>query len=642
MVGSVPPFRTVVVPPVWKRDRAPVPAFAAKEDRAAACTVVRVSATRQDIVYFRPRAPFSCPKMGKNMIRPIIQGIFAVVLMVLFSGLPVLGQNDEILIKWNSRAESITNSLAVELSKLPSADKCLGYAKLGETWWKSDTTTGLKWLTTATDLALSPSSDFKDDNQKLDTLRKLVEIVATRDAILTRKIALKLSETGKDLSEKQEEANVDAILKAATALLKVDVNMAFELAAQTARSNHPVYSFSSLIFAVTLSKKNSDLANRYISLAISSARKKQVAKLYPSLIRTAFPQITGDQYATFVSEQNQKEMLEGLAVQFAAEGAQALQATGSFECPLTDTYATSLHSRYEAAVPELTPIVDQAVSTCSARSSKPSVDAGSQETSKQTVEDLVEAANKTVDLAKKADLLLRASIASIPERKYQFAFETLLSIDERYRSTPVGMWEATLMQAAPPMMFEKFRADDFAAVESDFRQIPRENRPLIRVELAYKLQKDDGQLAKDMLFLARKDLNETELKPIRNVQILFSSPELFCAISELYRKLGSPIDAIETFEEAIPAINRYIAQAPDNERISTISTLPITWSRFSTFDAEFLDTYFFRIDSGISKISYKPVQREVTFGFLRSTLNKLAGIQKDAEIKLQPQKSKKS
>jgi|GEM_PF-5368522 len=540
-------------------------------------------------------------------------------------------QTDETVRLWETRAGSITNNLQIEISKLGGSDKILGYARLGEEWWKHDEQAGRRWFTRAVDYGTSPSSDFKDNNERLSALRDLLKVVASKDADLAKKLARKLSEAAQELSEKDDEATNDAILKAATELINVDVNQAFGLASLTLKSKRPAFSFSSILFSLKLGSKNRSLANDYFAMAVDVARAKSVTGMYEYLIRVAFPNAIQAQYESPISEANRRRLLETLAIRFTVESIEALEGRRS-NCSLTSFWAPRLRTYYESLLPEKLALLDQAIKVCQV--TRPADPAKTSETNEaaKTADDLLREAERTSDKETKAGLLISASWHAVSEKRYQLAFETLLSIDNEYRSKPFGVWEAALMTASAPMIIDQIKTSDIAAANRSFARIPAENRPLVRIAVTDRL--DDNlfkSLVKDILDSARKELAKTDFKPPRDVRVLLSSPELYCSVVGFYRDLGFEADAIETHEESIAAVNRYLAQVPTDLKKEVVSALPIKWARFSTFDGEFLDTHFMLIENSLSKIDYAPVRRDVDFAWLKSTLKRLMQMQEEVE-----------
>lgn len=560
------------------------------------------------------------------------KSILSAILVLILARSLAFSDTDTLRL-WQTRAQSITNKLRVDLSKLGSTERALGYAKLGDAWWKTDAEIGREWFTRSIDYGTSPSTAFKDNRERLALLRDLLVMVASRDPALAKKLAPKLFEAGEELSEKDDEANNEAILKAASALVPVDANQAFVLGTIPLKSKRPTFSFSSVVFTLRLGSKNNDLGNQYLAMAIDLGRTRPVPRIYQNLIRIGFPDVTQDQYSTFANESNLIKLLDAAALQFAQESAEALEGRRA-DCDLTSLFAPRLQAHYESLLPQKLALINQAIAVCQAKRPSEAEKVQDRDVMPSTIDDSLKAAEQTTDLEKKADFLLHASLLAISAKKYQLAFESLLTIHDQYRSKSNGVWEAMLMQSATPLIVEHIQASELAAATAAFARIPTPNRPLIRVEVAHRLNKDAFKLLrKEILDLARKDIVRAEFKPPKKVQVLLSSPELYCTIVNLYKKLGFDSDAIETHEEAVIAVNRYLATVPDESKSEIISALPIGWTRFSTFEANFLDTYFLRLEDSFSKIEYGPVRRDIEFNWLKTTLKRLGQIEEEIKKK---------
>jgi hypothetical protein len=539
-------------------------------------------------------------------------------------------QSSEAIRLWESRVDSLTNGISVEINKLEAFDKTLGYARLGEVHWKHNNESGKAWFVRASDTATSPASDFKDVKERLMAQRELLKIVAGKDVDIAKKLVKNITETGKELGEKDEEASNDAILKAATAMVAVDAKQAFELAMGTLRSRNPGFSFSSLVFSLTLASKNSSLANEYFSNAVDVAIRRPTLGTFTNLFRASFPE-GGDSFSNFATEANKRKFLTAMAGQFTIESRETLE--GHSDCLTVRSFATKAREHYEIILPEKLSLVDYALSACGATflSSEKPPDVP---LIPSTVEELLEAAERSSDITKKTNYLWKAASKAIKEKRYQLAIDILLKVDNENRSKPYGMWEAILMQASAPLIVEKVKENDLEAVKGIFSRIPPENRPLLRIESAYRLNKDSYKLIiKDFLDITKKELAKANFKPPKNVEVLLSSPELYSAVINLYRNLGFDSDAIESLEESVPEINRYLAEVPADEKRQVISALPITWSKFSSFDGAFLDTYYLRIDGVLAQIKYKPVALDIQFSWLRTTIKRLTEIREMVEKK---------
>ncbi|MFM9905007.1 MAG: hypothetical protein ACKVQJ_10610 [Pyrinomonadaceae bacterium] len=562
---------------------------------------------------------------------------FLAFLFVLFQAFVIaFAQQDEKVLLWSARSQSITNDILKEIDSSSSSEKPLRYGLLGEAWWEKDSAKGKFWLDKAVEYAVSPATEYTDKKEKLQVVRDLLKIVASKDAVLEKKLVTVLSETSEDLSDKDAEENSEAILQTAISLVDVDVQRAFNLGVFTLRQKTPVFSFTSMRLFLKMQKRNETLANNYYALALGVAKTNETSDFFDNLIRLSFPEPTDSEHAFVSDNRLRRSLLETLSDRIEIEAEEVLEKRRN-DCNLTGYYGRRLLSNYEALVPERLQIIIQAINTCQISLKKDEKSSSPFDEKPKTIDEFLSAAEKTDDKSKKAEYLIEAARLAERQKQYKRAIQILYTVDGDMRNKPFGVWEATLLFAATPLIIEFIENDNLPEMYGIFKKLPDVTRTLVRISVIDKLdEKKYRFLGYELLGEARKELGRIDFKPVgKDVRVLLANPTMFEDVVYFYNKFGYQTEAIETYDESIKALNRFTAQIASEEKHQRNDSQPIKWTDYADFNGSFYETYFQRIDQNISQIEYKTVRLAVRIHWLKLALKKQSDVEKEAQ-KIRP------
>lgn len=568
-------------------------------------------------------------------------------LAVLFltSNLTFAQRQNERAMLWAARTQLINNDIEIDINKFGAADKAYFYARLGETWWEKDKKEASIYLNKAADYALSPATDYKDNEEKFRLLRDLLKVVASKDSKLEKKLIAELTEKSEDLSESDNSENSETILKTARSLVDVDVQKAFNLGILTLRQKKPVFSFSSILLFLKIREKNESLANNYFAQALTVAQTKGTSDLLGNLIALAFPETSfavGEepQWTQVSDELLRKKCLNIVADYIKIEVEEALEKKRS-DCKTTSYYGIRLLNQYERLLPEKVPVISQAINVCQVSLESKNKNNSSSDEKPKTIEELLEAARETDDKELKTKYLLDVAHIAHNQKKYKLAVEILDDIDEDMRNKPPGVWEFNRTISTASLISELIENENLPEVYDTFKKSPDVTRTFIRVLVIDKLDSKKNKLfGYELLNDARGEFNKLDLKPIENVRVILNDPTAFKNVATLYDKFGYPNEAIETYQESITSLNRYIAKIPSDKRRDIVRSLPLNWSNYANFQNPFFENYFQRIEQSISQIEFTPIRLDVRLQFLKNSLKKQIEIEKET-LKAKPKNQKK-
>lgn len=567
------------------------------------------------------------------------------IILFLASNLALAQRQNERAMLWAARTQSITNDILMDINKFGIADRTIFYARLGEIWWEKDKQEASTYLTKAVEYATNPATDYKDSQEKFRFLRDLLKIVASKDIKLEKRLIAELTETPEDLSESDNNANSEAILKTARSIADVDIQKAFNLGILTLRQRKPVFSFYSVLLFLKIREKNEPLANNYYAQALTVAQTKPTSDFLDNLISLSFPEIsvaTGEkpQWTAVSDELLRKKSLNILANYIKIEAQEALEKKRT-DCKVTSFYGVRLLNQYQQLLPEKTPVISQAINVCQVSLESKDKTNSSTDEKPKTIEELLESAKETDDKELKTKYLLDAARMAINQKKYKLAVEILDDIDEDMRDKPFGVWEFNRKISTSSLIAELIENDNLPEMYETFKKSPDVTRTFIRVSVVNKLDpKKNKLLGYELLNNAREEFNKLDLKPFENVRVIVNDPAVFKHIAVLYDKFGYPNDAIETYQESIKSLNRYITQIPSDKRRDVVSSLPINWSYYGDLQNPFFENYFQRIEQSISQIEFTPIRLDVRLQLLKNSLKKRMEIEKEI-LKIKPENQKK-
>lgn len=556
------------------------------------------------------------------------------IILLSVSNLVFAQRQNERAALWSARTQSTTNEILADINKLDAADRAIYYARLGESWWEKDKNQANIYLDKAIDYATSPATAYKDQQEKFQLLRNLLKIVASKDTKLEKKLIAQLTETSEVLNEVDNNANSEAILQAARSLVDVDVQRAFNLGILTLRQRNPVFSFSSVLLFLKIRAKNEKLANDYFAQALAVVQTTAASDFLDNLIGLAFPELSvavgqNPQWNSVSDELLRKKSLNITADYIRVEGEEILGKRRA-NCRITSLYGTRLLDKFKLFLPEKVTFIIQAINACQVSVEPKNKIGSSGDEKSKTIEELLEAAKEADDKEIKTKYMLEAAQMAYRLKKYKLAVEILDGIDEDMRDKPFGVWKYNRIISTASLILEIIENNNLPEMYETFKKSPNTERTFIRVSVINKLDpKKNKLLGYELLNDAREEFNKLNLKPIENVRVIVEDPTVFNYLASLYITFGYPNDAIETHQEAINSLNRYIAQIPSDSKRDVVRSLPLNWSGYANFKDSFFETYFQRIEQNISQIEFTPIRLNVRLQWLKNSLKKQIEAEKE-------------
>jgi tetratricopeptide (TPR) repeat protein len=384
---------------------------------------------------------------------------------------------------------------------------------------------------------------------------------------------------------------------------------------------------------VKLQKKNAVLADNYFALALVAARTSGTHDIFDNLGRLAFPEST-DSQAPFVSDiRLRRNLLEILSDKIKIESQEVLEKSRT-DCALTVDFGRRFLAHYESIAPQRLPVINQAINICQISLAKDENNSSPFDEKPQTIEEFLSAAEKTGDKNLKAKYLRNAAMLAERKKEYTRAIDILFQIDADMRDKPFGVWEAILLNAATPLLVQSIESDNLEEMYALFKKLPDVTRTLIRVSVISKLnEKNHRLLGRELLDEARQELGKIDFKPVgKDVHVLLASPTMFGQVVNFYDKFGYQNEAIDTYDETIKVINRFVIEIPSEDRNQKAISQPINWGYFGIFNGPLFDTHFLRIDQAISRIDFRPIRLKVRYQWLKVSLKKQAEIEEEIRL----------
>jgi hypothetical protein len=218
--------------------------------------------------------------------------------------------------------------------------------------------------------------------------------------------------------------------------------------------------------------------------------------------------------------------------------------------------------------------------------SKEYVENEQRDTSRTTVEDFIEAADKATDARMKTMLLAQAAQIAFSRKDFDRAITILDGMDDDSRKFMGGTWEAWRWDWAVKSALDHLKHEDLAGLRRVIAAVPSGLRPMAEIGLAYSLSaKRDRPLAIEFTQSGRTGLSKSDLSAADKV-------DWFVALVDLYAKF-LPEESFTVLRETIAAMNRAGNRESNDYRGSELSetetlyNLPV--SIFETNEFLFLD-----------------------------------------------------
>ncbi len=338
---------------------------------------------------------------------------------------------------WMSRAESVTDNILRDSSKLSEVDKSLVLAKLGDAWWKIDSDKSTEWFVKAVDglYFLSSNERRTSQNAYLETSRKILQIIGNRvDKQRDRLIGI-LAEIS-DVSQKEKELNADSLVEYGLQNVRDNPRFAHSLGTTAIGLGSPRFLYK-LIWE--LNRQQPDLAVQLFNAAVGKAGSDPSFVRLQTIQLAAFPQvIVGEVHDVAMLER--KEKLAALRF-FAQYIIQAALSSPDRGCSGEARLIGVLHSQFVDLLPSEAATVQSAVAKCLGVSNEPS-SRSLDPTNGLTIDDLLKLANEQKENHPlRAIYLTRAGLLARDQEKYATSIKVLDGMTEKERNIDENLWD---------------------------------------------------------------------------------------------------------------------------------------------------------------------------------------------------------
>jgi hypothetical protein len=493
---------------------------------------------------------------------------------------------------WKMRSEFATNDITKDIEKLNHQDKVLYYSRLGDVWWKQDKVEGKIWLDKATDIVLSPATDFKTDKDRLEAIRNLLKIITSKDEILSKKLIKKLSEITENSNQDEIKNNGEALVESAYSIADNDPQKAFNLGISAIKLNKPVFSF---FLYWKLHKLNIALADNYFEVGVNRIQVDTENTFLIILQRTAFPELMADFSTNPKPKPNdllRKKFLDVVANYLKIEADEILSGKLS-SCQKTWVFDYKMNSFFAQLLPEKLPILLYAQEMCEKTRSQSTNELVKNLNELKTIEDFLSAAEKTDDQKQKDSYKLSAARIAVEQKKFTQAIEILEDISEDFRKTSNSVWENYHLESWAGHVVQLFENNEITLLYDEIKKSPEYIRAELYLALSQKCSKEKNrQIGYEFLNTAMKVYEKKDFEPYADNRIFFDNPVYVMSATLGYAKLGYDNETLESYSVAVKSLNKFINKIPSEERRERIAKLPFIWENYVNFPELYFETYF--------------------------------------------------
>jgi hypothetical protein len=544
-------------------------------------------------------------KATLDLRAPICVGL---LMVLIFHPLPSAAQQtNKPPNPWLIRSHTITDEIIADSAALSIFDRAIVWAQLGAVWWKDDKRKARAWMLKAVEAVESiPSRETAvERHDRLDAARTLISLIASRDEQLGKRLEAVFTSGAEGATETERNANADALLESALALLESNPKRAAELGAAALHTGKPT---RLILLLWGLRDRDGKLADVLLADAIAVAGETSDLNLLASLRRVAFPELESPgSNKKAPSDVMRRQLLLVIAAYLErtlrpAEGQPGACASLASAVSVT----APLLPQFERLTPQQSGTVRQLLLLCQPAPGSLTEQRATHAVTDQsnwTVDDWLKAADQATDLRVKTVYQVRAAQLAIRNKNYERAIGLLDGMDSDARKFMNEAWGGFRWEWAAQSASDYFKRDDIPGMRQVLAAVPTSLRPFAQIALADAVGSEkQRQLMMEILDEARKGLSQSDEADSEKVTWSMS-------LVRLYIKFQSPDRALPAFQEAIAALNRANVLERETKEARGIferqTTSPLTSSDFpaSLLEAEeyAIRKAIFSIDSPISR-----------------------------------------
>ena len=517
---------------------------------------------------------------------------------------------------WFVRSQGITEELTKDATYLPASEKALLWARLGELWWAEDRKEARLWLLKAVAIvdAVPNREGIDERNLRLNAARSLLQIVGPLDPEISKKLIRILEERSEEEANNEREANADAVIQAAIALVEKNPERAAEMGTLALRIGRPS-DIASLIFA--LRGKDMRLSDALFGQALVAARQTIAPELLHSLTRSAFPTET----QTKINMPEVPDVLRQQLLQLHIAFIQANRITPENRnsvCAGVIAFVLPVVAQIDRLLPEQAGLARQSVNQCQSVSplTQQRVDTNLGQQPLRTIEDFLKASDDAKDLQVRAVYQYRAAALAKEKKDYDRALQILDSMSKEAREFMGGSWEAYRWEWAARLAIIHFKNGELFEMRKVIEGVPNNLQPLAKLAFVHYLperRNNDTDPTLEYLNDARIGLGRSSLSDTEKSSCYFGLLELTVKYQ--------PDNAIAVLNETVAVLNKAEKARPVNDRKPRESLLePIS----KNLSATLLEMDEYAVKEAISSISAPDTRVRVRLDLLGACLVRLS------------------
>ena len=450
---------------------------------------------------------------------------------------------------WLIRAQALTDELMADAVALDTLDRSLLWGRLGQIWWKNDSTKARAWIQKALDTVESVSDQDKPEarRRKINTDRALLSIIGPLDRKYSDRLTTLLASDSNQTSKDERNGNAEAFANTGLMVVETDPELAAQLGAASLRTGRTNLL---AILMQRLRSRESKLADALFNQSLTVARGAYDPQLLSILASVAFP-TTLDPYAKVPAPPDElcMALLEVIAAEL--QRATGSSADTSDACELAQI-ATPLMGQFDRLLPQGVGVVQSTVSACRRQlnePSRPQTEDTTREQPLKSVSDLLDAAKEAKSSEVRLRYLARAVQMAAHNKEYERAIVILDGMSAEDREQIGKPWKNWRWEYASGAAYVYFKRQNVSMVNKIVEDTPADIRPLAQIYLANQVVADgDQEFAFKIFDEARQGLAKADLSNA-------AKAGRYLEIARQYVKI-QPTESVNALREAVKSLNR--------------------------------------------------------------------------------------
>jgi hypothetical protein len=437
---------------------------------------------------------------------------------------------------WLSRATALYDDLIYDAPRLSQYDRAVMWAKLGESWWATDTERARNWFLKAVDL-LEISKEDERSSCRLAAARTVLRIVATRDKVFHHRLMSIIGADAEDQSESQRRENATALAEIGLSLVATDPHAAAKFGEASLRLG---FSFRLANLLRALRRQDPAASERLFLQTLNVATTTGEFNFFGMLTAAAFS-------GPFSSDNEQRLVLSALAG--SIPDPQRSSLPNNTTCKMA-VFLPQLLAHYDRLLPQESLRIRSASLRChaaqAAEAGQPS-DNSSEQKAPETIDEFLTEATKTRDQWKRQRYWSKAAHMAAEAKDFKRAIDILDSVDEDSRKRMGEGWDDLRRDYAGEAACARLVGNDRPEMIRIIEATPSNLRALVNIFLASNCKgARDSDLVMEFMDAGRKQLEKAPAT---------KQATWYLGLVRLYAEKSAG-EAPAVLREAVASINR--------------------------------------------------------------------------------------